>query len=61
MEWFKSSHSADSAACLEVAVLPDGIAVRDSKDPSGPILTFSLDGWRSFIQATRRGIICRDK
>jgi hypothetical protein len=30
------------------------IQVRDSKDPSGPVLTFSPDGWTTFISGTKR-------
>ncbi|HEY6107626.1 MAG TPA: DUF397 domain-containing protein [Gemmatimonadales bacterium] len=47
-EWFKSSYSAESANCVEVRLVPEGIAVRDSKNP-GPVLTFSLAAWRDFI------------
>jgi hypothetical protein len=34
---------------VEVAVnLPGVVAVRDSKDPAGPALTFTPDAWRAF-------------
>jgi hypothetical protein len=46
--WRKSSHSC-SNNCVEVAFLGDMIAVRDSKEPSGPALLFNLDEWRSFL------------
>ena len=40
LRWFKSSASS-SHGCVEIAHLPDGgVAVRDSKDRHGPILTF---------------------
>jgi hypothetical protein len=39
--WRKSSHSGDTGGeCVEVAGLPAAIAVRDSKNPDGPALTF---------------------
>ncbi len=49
--WRKSSRSnGNGGACVEVARdLPGVVAVRDSKDPCGPVLTFSLDGWRAFV------------
>ncbi|MFF0634625.1 DUF397 domain-containing protein [Nocardia sp. NPDC004151] len=50
--WFKSSHSADANECVEVAFLDDSattVGVRDSKDPSGPILTFSSQQWDRFL------------
>jgi hypothetical protein len=33
-----------------VASLPEIIAVRDSKDPTGPVLEFSSEKWRSFTE-----------
>ena len=48
--WRKSSYSGSNGGnCVEVAALPsDSLAVRDSKDPDGPVLTFSRAEWRSF-------------
>lgn len=53
--WFKSSYSANNGSCVEVAVLGDAIAVRDSKDPSGPALRFTAGSWREFVAAVRHG------
>jgi len=50
MNWFKSTHSSESANCVEVAWTPTGVAVRDSKDPDGPTLTFGRDTWDAFIK-----------
>ncbi|WP_131738568.1 DUF397 domain-containing protein [Actinomadura roseirufa] len=37
--WRRSSHSGDNGGdCVELAGLPGGVAVRDSKDPDGPAL-----------------------
>jgi hypothetical protein len=33
----------------------DQIAVRDSKDPSGPMLFFTLLEWRAFLGGVRDG------
>jgi len=39
--WRKSRRSNPSGNCVELATLPDAkIAIRDSKDPAGPHLTF---------------------
>jgi Domain of unknown function (DUF397) len=49
--WRKSSHSGNGGGnCVEVATNMHGVvAVRDSKDPHGPVLTVSRDEWVSFI------------
>jgi hypothetical protein len=47
--WRKSSYSNGGDACVEVATTPPGVAVRDSKYPTGSMLTFSLAPWRAFV------------
>ena len=53
--WRKASASGNGN-CVEVAVnLPGVVAVRDSKNPASPALTFTPDAWRAFTgRATRR-------
>jgi hypothetical protein len=55
--WRKSSYSGNGGAnCVEVARNLAGIvAVRDSKDPHGPVLTIESAGWREFITGVRAG------
>jgi hypothetical protein len=49
--WRKSSYSGNGGSdCVEVARnLPGVVAVRDSKNPSGPVLTVESAEWRDFI------------
>ncbi|MBA2945316.1 DUF397 domain-containing protein [Streptomyces himalayensis] len=48
-EFVKSSHSSGNGECVEVARnIPGTVAVRDSKDPDGPILRLTPDAWASF-------------
>jgi uncharacterized protein DUF397 len=54
LQWRKSRWSAGNGACVEVAPLGGGVAVRDSKDPQGPTLSCSPDVWRSFLAVARR-------
>lgn len=49
-EWIKSSYSTASGPdCVEVAVTPGTVRVRDSKDRRGPQLAFTLDTWADFV------------
>jgi len=53
--WRKSSYSGNGGGdCVEVAYnLPGVVAVRDSKNPGGPVLTVSTGEWASFITRLR--------
>ncbi|WP_328954265.1 DUF397 domain-containing protein [Kitasatospora purpeofusca] len=49
--WFKSSYSGpDGGECVEVAEATSAVLVRDSKDKSGPHLTFSPAAWAAFVE-----------
>ncbi|MFI0258709.1 DUF397 domain-containing protein [Streptomyces sp. NPDC017056] len=58
--YVKSSHSGGEphAECVEVAVnVPAAVAVRDSKQPSGPVLLFGDREWLAFRAAVVDGQI----
>ena len=49
--WRKSTYSNGTGGnCVEVADLSGGRAVRDSKHREGPVLVFTRDAWRAFVQ-----------
>lgn len=50
--WRKSSYSgSEGGECVEVAELGAGVAVRDSKDPHGPVLAFPAAAFGAFTRA----------
>ena len=57
--WRKSSRSGSGSqqnGCVEVARNRPGIvAVRDSKDPSGPVLSVAPAAWRDLIADVKAG------
>jgi hypothetical protein len=51
VSWRKAKRSGGNGGeCVEVASLPGAIAVRDSKNPGGPVLAFSPGAWRGFTE-----------
>lgn len=53
-KWSKSSHSGGGGDCVEVAWLDRGlVGVRDSKNPVGPALRFTVAEWGTFVSALR--------
>ena len=54
--WRKSTKSGSQGECVEAADLQDGgRAVRDSKNPTGPILRFTAKEWAAFIDGAKDG------
>lgn len=55
--WRSSSYSGDNGGnCMEVAAAAPAIAVRDSKDPDGPVIAFAARAWAAFIEQVKAGI-----
>jgi hypothetical protein len=54
--WRKSTYSGSGNNCVEVSTSHHpGIAVRDSKNPHGGILTFTAGQWRAFTRTVKTG------
>lgn len=55
--WRKSTRSGGNGGdCVEVArILPGAVAVRDSKNPDGPVLAVAPAEWRDFLADVKAG------
>ncbi|GGQ11598.1 toxin [Streptomyces virginiae] len=52
LAWRKSSYSGDTGGdCVEVGAQPCLVAVRDSKDPEGPVFTVRHAAFEAFVRA----------
>lgn len=54
VEFAKSSFSG-TGNCVEVGVADDTYRVRDSKNPDGPVLTFTRAEWEAFLAGAKAG------
>jgi hypothetical protein len=54
VEWRKSSFSGGSGSgddsCVEVALIDNATALRDSKNTDGPVLTVPVTAWRALLE-----------
>lgn len=52
--WKKSARSGgNNGQCVEVRRHDGRIQIRDSKDPDGPVLTFTPAEWRAFTEGVK--------
>ncbi|MDH6538935.1 DUF397 domain-containing protein [Streptomyces sp. SPB4] len=50
--WVKASRSGNTGGdCVEVSAQPCRVAVRDSKNPGGPVFTVGRDAFAAFVGA----------
>ncbi|MEU2061487.1 DUF397 domain-containing protein [Streptomyces sp. NPDC013455] len=53
--WRRSSYSSSEGGnCLEMAAHPAAIHIRDSKNPTGPVLSLSPATWSEFLDGVAR-------
>lgn len=53
-DWRRSPY-CDTNACVEAKKVGEDIALRDSKNPDGPVLVFSKSEWDAFVLGVNAG------
>lgn len=53
--WRKAQLSTTNGSCVEAASVVGKIALRDSKDPNGPVLVYTPAEWDAFLDGARKG------
>jgi hypothetical protein len=57
LAWRKSSYSGSNGGnCIEIAAVADAVAIRDSKDPHGPVLAFGAQDWKRFADHVKADV-----
>lgn len=54
-EWKKSTRSGGNGNCVEVAMMADGVAVRDTKDRDGGTQIYTPAEWTAFVEGVKGG------
>ena len=54
--WRKSSYSNGATQCVEVASLGASVAVRDSKNPAGPVLLLTASQMHGLAERMKAGL-----
>jgi hypothetical protein len=55
LAWLKARSSTANGQCVEIASAVGNIAIRDSKDPDGPILIYTRSEFGAFLEGARNG------
>ena len=55
LAWYKASSSTVNGQCVEIASVAGKIAIRDSKNPKGPVLLYTPAEFSSFLDGARNG------
>jgi hypothetical protein len=53
LQWRKARRSAGNGACVEVVPVNGQIAVRDSMNPGGSRLQYSVQSWKVFVSTVK--------
>jgi uncharacterized protein DUF397 len=53
--WIKAAASSGAGQCIEMRRHSDGVDVRDSKDPQGPVLHYTPGEFAAWLDGAKKG------
>ncbi len=54
LSW-RVAHRCDAGGCVRVAANADMIVIGDTKNPDGPMLSYTRKEWATFVEGIREG------
>jgi hypothetical protein len=53
-DW-RTSRSCSNGSCIEVATIDNLVGIRDSKNPDGEVLLYTVNEWKDFLAGAKNG------
>jgi hypothetical protein len=54
-EWIRATADGDNGQCVELRRTEDGVDIRDSKDPDGPVLHYTPAEFAAWLDGAKKG------
>ena len=52
---WRTALSCNGGACVQVAATKNGVLLGNTRQPSGPVLSYTPDEWRKFVAGIKKG------
>jgi hypothetical protein len=52
---WRVARRCNGGACVRVAATDGTVLIGDTKDPQGPVLSYTAAEWRAFVEGIRQG------
>jgi predicted secreted Zn-dependent protease len=52
---WRTALNCNGGACVQVAATEHGILLGSTRQPSGPVLSYTPDKWRQFVAGIKKG------